>query len=423
MSIVLELVAERPVAGGFTLARAAGKVVLVSGAIPGERVRVRVERDAKNVTFATVDDVIEPSPFRRPAVSDPGCGGLTYAHVDYNHQLQLKAQVIADALHRLGHIPIADPVHVVASPESGYRLRARLHVRGRRVGFFREGTHHLCDAGPSRQLLPASLAAAEALVATIGADADRCDAITISENVAATERVAHLTLLDRAALSVSHIEPPPGITGVTVEQRGMFHTLGGRPFVRDNVVDLCGPDVELPPSVAWQRHGASFFQGNRYVTGPMLRYVLGEAEGARVLDLYAGVGLFGVALAARGASVLAVEGDSASGADLRANAEPWSERLEIALSSVEEVLRAVAPDVADVVVLDPPRTGMSSQALAGMLALGAPRIVYVSCDPATLARDARAILTDGYRLGTIQAFDMFPNTAHVETVCTFLRKI
>jgi len=144
--------------------------------------------------------------------------------------------------------------------------------------------------------------------------------------------------------------------------------------------------------------------------------------GSRVVDLYAGAGLFAVAAAiARGASVTAVEGDRVSSADLADNAQQAGGHVEAIHASVEAFTAKArrSADAPDVVIVDPPRTGMSKDALTGAIGLKAARVVYVSCDVATLARDARRLLDAGYGLDRIDAFDLFPNTPHVETVARF----
>src|SRR5262245_57915045 len=160
---LVDVTIERPAAGGEMLARVEGRIVFVSGAIPGERVTARIERVAKQVAHARVVDVLEPSPDRREAFADPSCGGCLYSHIAYPRQLAIKGQVIADAFARIGKLTLPAPVPVEASPEDGYRMRARLHVRGSRLGFFREGTHDICDARATRQLLPATADALERL--------------------------------------------------------------------------------------------------------------------------------------------------------------------------------------------------------------------------------------------------------------------
>ena len=173
--------------------------------------------------------------------------------------------------------------------------------------------------------------------------------------------------------------------------------------------------------MALRRHVLAFFQGNRFLVGPLVEHVLGLVAPGPVIDLYAGVGLFGLSAAARQSEqVVLVEGDAVSGRDLTANAEPFGGRVRVERFLEDRTAADVGPAT---VIVDPPRTGLSKAALAGLLRLQAARIVYVSCDPATLARDARGLLDGepGYTLSSVQALDLFPNTAHIETVALFER--
>jgi len=404
------------------LARVDGRVALVRGAIPGERVVAAVERVQRGVIWADVVEVLEPSADRREPPHPIGCGGSLYAHVRYDRQRQLKAEIIADAFRRIGKIAWDSPIDVRPSPEQGYRLRARLHVHNRRAGFLIEGTHRLCDAAPTGQLTPHSLAAVGAALTAIGADAARqCAAIVVAENVAATDRVLYLEPEPGGRLVIDRrdVEDIAGITGVTLATSEGTRELAGRPSVTDTAAQLFGDDPPIDPGVTWSRHAASFFQGNRFLVGALVRRVLELADGDRIGDLYAGVGLFSVALASAGHHVIAVEGDAQAAADLAANAAPWRSHLSAAAASVERAVSQPPPFALDAVVVDPPRTGMSSEALAGMLSWLPPTLVYVSCDPPTLARDAARIVASGYRLKSLDAFDLFPNTPHVETVAVF----
>ena len=152
---LLTLDVEKPAAGGRMLARHNGQVVLVWGAIPGERVSARVERVGKGVVFADTAEILSPSPDRRGDVGDWRCGGSVLAFVAYPRQLQLKGQIIQDALARIGRVPLAAAPAVIGSPEHGYRMRARLHASDGQIGFYREGTHSLCSVGQTRQLADA----------------------------------------------------------------------------------------------------------------------------------------------------------------------------------------------------------------------------------------------------------------------------
>ncbi|HEV3140959.1 MAG TPA: RsmD family RNA methyltransferase, partial [Vicinamibacterales bacterium] len=175
--------------------------------------------------------------------------------------------------------------------------------------------------------------------------------------------------------------------------------------------------------VSLRRHVLAFFQGNRHLLGDLASHVVAQvhADGA-VVDLYAGVGLLSIAVAvATGASVTAIEGDRVAAADLDANAKASGASVAAVHDAVERfVQRAPAARPATVIV-DPPRTGMSREALDGAIAFGPRRIVYVSCDVATLARDARRLVDAGFRISRADAFDLFPNTPHVETVVVFDR--
>jgi 23S rRNA (uracil1939-C5)-methyltransferase len=211
------------------------------------------------------------------------------------------------------------------------------------------------------------------------------------------------------------------VTGVTATSGKRSITLAGSPTVTDTADALLGADSSLPGLLAWTRHATSFFQGNRFLTGALLRAVLDASDGRNeIVDLYSGVGLFAVALAARGANVVAVEGDPSSGADLESNAGPWRERLRVIRGSVEEALAHAADEPPGAVIVDPPRTGVSPEALGRLIGWRVPRLVYVSCDAPTLARDAAQLFAAGYAISAISAFDLFPNTPHVETLATFV---
>ena len=399
------------------LARHEGVVVLVAGAVPGERVRARVEKTSRSLIWATVEEIVEPSPVRRAVDTDPRCGGADYLHIDYTAQLGIKSDVIADAFRRIGKMTIGG-VQVEPSPEHGYRVRARLHVVDGRAGFFLEGTHRLCDAAATRQFAAGAVDAVHGLLARLDG-ARGVTSVVLSENAAGTERVVHLEPdTDAIATDISGLD----VSGVTApDARSGTRVLAGKPTVTDRAADLFGGDPPIPASTAWTRHAAAFFQGNRFLTGALVAHVLESVVGERVLDLYSGVGLFAVACAARGVTVTAVEGDRVSGRDLEINAAPFQARLRVRRASVEEALPKLGDVRPDTVIVDPPRTGLSADALTGVTALHAPRVVYVSCDPATLARDAQKVVAAGYEVGAVRAFDLFPNTAHVETVVTFTR--
>jgi 23S rRNA (uracil1939-C5)-methyltransferase len=419
----LTLEIEKPAAGGRMLARHEGQVVFVANAIPGERVRAKVAQVRGGVGYADAVEIEQPSPDRRPVAQDPLCGGMVYSHIGYERQRVLKAAIVADAFARLGRLPLEAPVPVHGSPEHGYRMRARLHVRDGRIGFFREGSHDLCDAGPTAQLLPETIDLLHAL-GTRMREAHLRDvkAIELSENVAASERALLVDLAPEsgqasAERTLSHFDDER-ITGVGIMRGRQPLASRGAPFVHDVVtVEADGASAD----VRFRRHAAAFFQGNRFLLPALASHVVTRLPAGRLVDLYAGSGLFGVSYAALGRGrVTAVEGDSVAGDDLRENAHPYPGVLAATASVEAWVATAFSADGATVLV-DPPRTGMSAEACRAIASAGAPRIVYVSCDVATLARDARRFVDAGYRLAEIESFDLFPNTAHVETVVVFER--
>jgi 23S rRNA (uracil1939-C5)-methyltransferase len=288
-------------------------------------------------------------------------------------------------------------------------------VRGSRFGFFREGTHDLCDARATRQLLPATLDTLERLMAairSIGADTVR--EIELSENVDASERVVHLDTAE--PLDPRLVEKLVSMDGLTPG-----------PYVTDTIA-IGGTTLKL------RRHVQAFFQGNRYLLRDFVAHVIERVPiGGSLADLYAGVGLFSVAAGVtRAASVMTVEGDPHAADDLYANATAAGLKIYAVKGAVERFLTSGAirvlkektggGPIVETIIVDPPRTGMSPEALAAVIGTLAPRIVYVSCDVATLARDARKLVDAGYAIERADAFDLFPNTPHVETVVVFAKR-
>jgi len=395
------------------LARHNGQIVLVWGAIPGERVRARVERTGKGVLFAETTDVLSASPDRREAAADWRCGGNVFAHVAYDRQLQLKSEIIRDAFTRIGRLPLDTPPPLTASPERGYRMRARLHVRGGRIGFVREGSHDVCAVGQTGQLLPETVSWIEA--AEDGLPSGRLTglvSVEIAENIPASERAVHVELepgTDPQRFAPLATEAVTGLSAQVLDRRSVSMLTG-----TSSVSDAIG-------SLRLRRDARAFFQGNRFLLEQLVQRVSALIPEEPVVDLYAGVGLFGLSLAAaRGAMVTLVEGDAISGRDLEENAKPYADRARVIHASVEDFLRHDTPTANETFIVDPPRTGMSTTAMRAIVALRPARIIYVSCDVATLARDARALVDADYSLGEVSGLDLFPNTAHVETICVFL---
>jgi 23S rRNA (uracil1939-C5)-methyltransferase len=390
------------------------------------------------VVYAQAIDVLSPSPDRRSS-RDSSCGGQVYAHIEYSRQLQLKGDIIVDAFARLARLPLPSPPPILGSPERGYRMRARLHVHASRIGFYREGTHELCDAASTGQLSDATTAWLSRAERTL--HERRLTGLTgleLAENIPGDQRACHLELFP--GVDPGPFEPlAADLAGLSagVGEAGPPVRLAGVPVVSDI---LHVRDGDGSSALRLRRQAHAFFQSNRFLLEPLVRHVVALAPPGPVVDLYAGVGLFGLSLAASGCEhVTLVEGDPIAGSDLAGNAEPFGDRVRVEARSVESFLArgpahhdrptsragpgararrrpARAPSASAAWILDPPRTGLSRPALAGLLASRPPRVIYVSCDMATLARDVRAMTEAGYGLQAITGIDLFPNTAHVEAV-------
>jgi 23S rRNA (uracil1939-C5)-methyltransferase len=388
----LELVIDRAAQGGRMIARLDGAVILVSGAIPGERVRARVTERRHGVTFAETVEVIDPSPDRREPLFDPLCGGNLLSHIAYPRQLELKREILADAFRRQARITLETLPPITGSPETGYRMRARLHLAGGRIGFYRERTKDVCDAVRTGQLSAPAGELIEAAAAALAPAAAMVEEIVLAENVAATERL--LDVVFREGASDAHRALPRAIAG-----------LGERDVLEER----------LPGGASLERHAASFFQANRFLLAPLVTKVTDLAGAGNIADLFAGVGLFAVEAASRGAEVIAVESDPSAARDLAANLAAFGLSARAVRQPVEAWL-AGRSSLPETLIVDPPRSGLAIETRRRTIALRPEKVVYVSCDPVTLARDVKDFLAAGYRLTHLEALDLFPNTPHVESI-------
>ncbi len=389
-------------AGGDGVARVDGLVVFVPGAITGDVARVRITSRRRGFARAQLLGLVSPSPHRvAPSCPVQDCGGCAWRSVAYHHQLQSKRRVVVEALRRLG--AIGSPERLVAStvpsPRThGYRNRIRLYVRDAVAGYRRRGgkqlvpVAHCAVAAPAineilGQLRPDLLQGVRQLEL-------RCNQHGEVQAVVWPEPGAHLT---------ADTLPLPGLVGLRVPlgpERGaarLQHDFGA---------------ARLAVSAD------SFVQVNSEVARALYQHIgswLQPSPETRLLDLYSGVGAAGI-VAAGAAAIVGIESAATAVADARHNA--LANGLASAhyhAGAVEQVLtRPALQSRFDAVIVNPPRAGCSQQVIDRLLALEVATLVYVSCDPATLARDI-ARLAPRYQVRTAVPFDMFPHTPHVET--------
>ena len=390
-----------PVAhGGHCVARHEGRVVFVRHTLPGERVVVEVTEDRqKGFCRADAVEVLEAAPDRveRPCpYSGPGkCGGCDWQHVGHEGQLRLKAAVVREQLSRLAGLDL--PVTVEALPGGPLRWRSRARFAVDRTGSPGLRRHRSHDVVPLDDCPITVEPAAQAVLGRRWLDSGAVDVAVDSAGVVTT------TTLDRRGRPQETQVLRPG-ADVPEEPAGRAQRSAG------------GRDWEVEGTGFWQVHPAAADA----LVGAVAEFAA-VAPGETVLDLYAGAGLFGGALApavGEGGRVVCVEYDEAACAAADANladlpqAEVWQGEVDAA--GLTELL----PDVGrpDVVVLDPPRAGAGREVSRVLAGTGARAVVYVACDPASLARDVAAFADAGYRLEALRAFDCFPMTAHVECV-------
>lgn len=417
----VELTVEKAVYRGLGLARHEGQVVFVGRGVPGERVRARITTARKGYVEARAEAVLAAGDARRepPCPLFDRCGGCAYQHVDYAAQLRAKEAVLRESLARAARA-WDGPVETVASPETGWRTRVRFHLEqdaGRfRLGLFEEGTHRVVDLDRCLQVSPELLGAARSLLAGFAAQphlARGVSEIVLAESGDGGARVAAV-VRDGAASAGTALASlaggAPWLTGlglVAAGEGGRYVPLAGEPYLESEAAGR-----------RYRSHVLSFFQANRHLLDPFVRRVREwTGRGAPVLDLYAGVGLFALALADGAPSVTAVEQDARSSADAEENVRRSGlAHVRTMRGDVAAVLAALPAQAGEEIVLDPPRAGAGPEIARRIAARRPAGIVYVSCDPTTLGRDLAVLGAEGYVPARVACFDMFPDTFHLETI-------
>jgi 23S rRNA (uracil1939-C5)-methyltransferase len=362
-----------------------GRVVFVPSTAPGDRVVVRISELRRRFARGELLEVEMPGASRRePRCEYFGrCGGCAWQHIDYRTQLEAKREILGDALARIGGVALAGQIRVTPSPdEYGYRTRARVHAKNGSVGYRERKSHSICPIDHCPVLAPALDHQLAALAARVR-EAEIDDEAGEWELRVGEDGTAQANRLD-----------------------------GASTHARDRLRLRAGEEM-LELSIG------SFSQSNGLLHDALRDAVIDCAVGAgtSLLELHSGVGFFTLSLARHYGEMHAVESSPVAVRDLRRNLRDAGLRhVRVTQGAVEPLLATGSDLSCDVVLLDPPRTGLADAGATHLASLGASRILYLSCDPATLARDVRVLSKHGYAVTSVQAFDLFPQTPHIEAL-------
>ncbi|MCR5088950.1 MAG: 23S rRNA (uracil(1939)-C(5))-methyltransferase RlmD [Oscillospiraceae bacterium] len=423
-------------AEGFGVCRLDGRAIFVPGALEGERWRVHIVKVTETTIWGKGIELLEASPSRIPNDCPNPCGGCCLRHMRYEEELRLKKQRVDDCLHRLGDLDITvSRIH--PSPLiNGYRNKAVFAVGTRDgkavVGFYSPRSHRIIPAADCRLQSENCLRAARAVTSFMNLHEipayDEDTGRGCVRRVFYRESDTHAVLVIVAArgfgamtaeLTESIRRACPFLSGIVLNINksrgnvvldGDFYTLFGSAEI---TATLLGVHFEISPQ--------AFFQINRLQAENLYSTAIEWASPAqRVLDLYCGAGTISLCFAAQGARVTGVELVPEAVENARRNAAlNGIADVDFLCADVSELHFDTPPDV---LIVDPPRKGLAPGVVEQICCLGPTRVVYVSCNPATLARDLRLFTDRKYLTERVEAFDMFPRTAHVETVCLLTHK-
>lgn len=437
MAVVLDLKIEKLTLGGQGLGFIDGKACFVDGGIPGEVVQVSIVQDKKDYAVGRLLQVVKASAHRvKPECAlFPRCGGCQLQHIEYAQQLRLKSAMFAETMRRVGKIEMENP-GVIHRKEWHYRNRAQLPVqpgKPARIGYFERGSHRVVD----QTTCPVH-------------DARINKALRVlRERIAESGITAYDEKQHRGTLRHLIIK-----TGIRTGQTYVMFVTKDRGFPKhlvrglaQDIPDLAGVAQNLNPGrtnrilgkqsqlllgqdyyeerleqITFRVGPASFFQVNtdvfEAITSAIRERLAPEPRGT-VLDLYSGVGAIGLCCAGAAERVIGIEEAPAAVAEARNNAAANKiANVEFRSGTVEKILPQIAK--ADAIILDPPRAGLAPAVIERLLALKPRLLAYLSCDPATFARDARRLVNGGYAIESTQLFDMFPQTHHIESLVFFV---
>ncbi len=440
----MQLQIEKLVYGGDGLARSPaddkgpGKTIFVPFVIPGEKIEASLTETRPGFARARLNQVLEPSAER----VEPGCpyfgqcGGCQYQHIDYAAQLSYKAEILRETLRRTAKLELQGEIQVHAAEPWHYRNRTRMRLQTTpefQLGYHRNASHQLLPVEQcpiSSPLINQAIRAVWTL-AHDGAVPPSLHGIQFFANRDDQQMLVELYV--RPDSDTRECQPfaaalhqvMPAVQGVVVFVSAPLEDDSRQFAPLTSVHSEQGRAIgngELQYRIAdhdFRVSAGSFFQTNRFLVEDLAQVAVGGNKGRAALDLYAGVGLFTLPLSLRFDQVLAVEASLTSFADLRHNAAP---NVKATRATTEAFLTERGAKLApDFVIVDPPRSGLGEKTARALARMSVPRVTYVSCDPATLARDLRVLLESSFRVEQAHLFDLFPQTAHMETVLHLAR--
>jgi 23S rRNA (uracil1939-C5)-methyltransferase len=429
----MEVRIEKLVYGGDGLAHHDGATVFVPLVLPGELVRIDAAQRKKKFVRGRLDQIVEASPERvaAPCPHYGLCGGCQYQHMPYEAQVRYKSEILRETLGRIGRIQWEGPIETHASPPYGYRNRAQWKLganpegaaAGAGIGYFEMGSTKLRAVTECAILSPRL---ADTLSRLCEIVSQRRFLSAIDEIEAFADSSDEEILLNLSAERLN--DSPESIEGALRESLPYVESI----LIQDRHADkfhLAGPGY-LTYSVGGTPYRVghlSFFQVNRHLIEALVDAVVGTEHGKLALDLYAGVGLFSVALTKHFDRVIGVESNPAAAKDLENNLTGSGGASLSARSVTAEGFLSRWRETPDLVVVDPPRAGVETEAIAHLKKIAPGRIHYVSCDPATLGRDLAQLVgtqdaAGPYEIESINLFDIFPQTYHMEVLVRLRRR-
>jgi len=440
----LDLTIEKLIYGGEGLARlpadekGRGKAVFVPFVLEGEKVAATITEEKPGFARARVNEILEGSAARiEPKCRYfQHCGGCHYQHTSYEQQLEIKSAILKENLRRLAKLELASEIEVHASPPWNYRNRTRLQVRAEgefALGYFQFGSHIVLPVEECPISSPL-INRAIAILWKLGREGQ------ISKELCEIELFANEddTKLQVELYCGPRLEKPqrtqagrelaeqlqremPEVISIYVFPQAMAAERGAQGRVSEEPDWTLGPGLFRYKTKAaeFRVSGGSFFQVNRFLLNELVSLVTANRSGELAIDLYAGVGLFTAPLGKAFGHIVAVESSRNAAADLPYNC---GLNVKTARATVDQYLAGKGNKLRpDLVVVDPPRAGLGDRVARSLGKMDARRLTYVSCDPATLARDLVALTAEGFRVEQVHLVDLFPQTFHIECVVQLVR--